>query len=97
MSKLTDTYTGELNGGQAAALTRLKAEQFTGTLTYGILEKVGNDANGEWYVVRTRVVDPINLVNEAQEFVMHVGAGRAIQLAGTTTTAPTTSTTTAAA
>lgn len=101
-----DVYTGEIDDYQLSGMATLKNVDFNAGLTYYYAEPIGPDVTSpgkRLYVIRTVVVNPNNLVEEARVFSERVKQGKALQSATapptttTTTAAPVTTTTTVAA
>lgn len=104
-----DTFTGEITEDQRAGMAKATNADFAAdAFTYYYTEAIGPDtstpeniaAGAKLYIVRSHLVDPDNLTEEARRFGEYVRSGNAFTSATpgttTTTTAATTTTTTTA-
>jgi hypothetical protein len=101
-------YSGEITGAQRAGMAKATNASFSANnFTYYYTEPIGPDTDtsgaqpgDKLYIVRSHLVDPNNLTEEARRFSEYVRSGNAFTSATpgttTTTTAATTTTTTTA-
>lgn len=89
----TSIYSGEKTQANLDSLTKATLADFTADLRYAVAERVANVSSStnnatqtEYFLLRSVVADPNDLVRCSQAFSEHVRAGRAYLVDPTTTT-----------